>query len=137
MNIRHILKLIAATLLVMIVNVLVSVLVVTVYAHLINTGHPNQFYEEFATNSAPYISIIAGFPLMLSLCWWLSRRWPPELVMRSVILIWMFYAVIDITIVMASGEVTSRLALLVTVSMITKLIAAVMGGKLGSRQQAA
>ncbi|MDH3492408.1 MAG: hypothetical protein OEM82_02575 [Acidobacteriota bacterium] len=122
MNLIHILKLVGATLIYLIVNVAISVLVVAVYAYLINPGQPNEFYDEFAQFIAPYSSVVAGMPLMFIWCWWLSKWWN----LKSIVGIWIIYLIIDLSILFAAG-MSARLAMLATVSLLTKLIAAVGG----------
>ena len=118
----QILKIIGAALLFLVVNVAVSIVWVAVYAYLINPGHPSAFYDEYAQVAAPYSSIVAGMPLMFVLCWWLGRTWN----LVSILGIWIVYVIIDLSVLFASG-MTSRLAGFATVSLITKLIAAVLG----------
>ncbi len=132
MNFVHILKIIGAAIVFLIVNVLASVLVVAVYAYLIAPGQPSGFYEEFAEFSAPYSSVFAGMPLMFAWCWWLASKWN----FKSIVGIWIVYAIIDITILSISGW-TARLALFSSVSLLTKLAAAVLGAKLGARNKPA
>ena len=128
----HLLKLFGATLLYLVVNVGVSILYIAFYSAVINPGHPAEFYQEYAKVASPYSSIIAGMPLMFSLCWWLSRKWTPSFARNSVILIWIFYVIIDLTIVFASG-MTSRLAVFVSISLLTKLLAALLGARVGAK----
>ena len=59
------LQLAGVALLVMGANVLCTVLYMVVYGHLINPGHPDQFYQDHVQVAAPYCSIVAGIPLML------------------------------------------------------------------------
>lgn len=114
----------------LIVNVLVSIVVVAVYAYFIDPGHPSEFYEEFAKFSAPYSSVFAGMPLMFVWCWWLSRKWD----LKSIIAIWIVYAIIDITVLSISGW-TARLAVFAAVSLLTKLAAAVLGARVGAPKE--
>ena len=59
-------SLIGVALLVMVVNVVMSILYMVVYAYLIDPGHPRAYYDEHAKVAAPYCSIVAGMPLMFS-----------------------------------------------------------------------
>ena len=132
MTIWHFTKLVAAAFVYLVINVAISVLWVAIYAYVINPGHPHAFYEEYAQVSSPYSSIIAGMPLMFCMCWWLSRNWTPDFALRSVIGIWIVYVIIDLSVVFASG-MTARLAVFVTISLATKLVAAVAGVKVGAK----
>lgn len=131
MNVRHFLKLIGATLIYLVTNVAISILYVAFYAYVINPGHPPVFYEQYANVAAPYSSIFAGMPLMFLMCWWLSRRWTPDLALKSVLVIWIIYVIIDLSVLFASG-MTTRLAIFSSISLATKLIAAVLGARKGS-----
>lgn len=128
----HLLKLFGATVLYLIVNVGVSILYVALYSTVINPGQTPEFYQDYAQQAAPYSSIIAGMPLMFLMCWWLSRKWAPDFARKSVIVIWIMYVIIDLTVVLASG-MTGRLAVFVSISLATKLLAALAGAAVGSK----
>ena len=131
MTIGHLLKLFGAALIYLVVNVLVSIIWVAIYAHLLNPGHPDGYYQEYAKISSPYSSIIAGMPLMFAMCYLLSGSWTTEFAIKSVVIIWIFYVLIDLGILFASG-MNRRLALFAAISLITKLLAALLGAKLGA-----
>ena len=65
--------------------------------------------------------------------WWISGWWDREYAITSAVVVWLAYAVIDVSILLAAG-LTSRIALLVVVSMITKLAAIYFGAVVGSRR---
>jgi hypothetical protein len=125
-------KIIGAALLVLAINVLASILYMVVYSYVINPGHPSQFYQEYAQVAAPYSSIIAGFPIMYFVCRWLSRRWKPDTALKDALSVWLVYTLIDVIVLLAAGT-TSRVWLLATISHLTKLAAAYLGGIAGSR----
>lgn len=130
----HILKLIGATLIYLVVNVGASFLYVAFYSYVINPGHPAEFYQEYAQVASPYSSIFAGMPIMFFMCWRLSRKWKPDFGRNSVLVIWVTYVIIDLTVLSVSGMM-GRLAILSSISLFTKLIAALWGAKIGSAQQ--
>jgi len=134
MNLSRIAWLIGVAILVMIANIAVSILYMVVYSYLIDPGHEKQYYDEHVQMAAPYCSIVAGIPLMFLAGWWVGGWWQGESAVRSALIVWLVYAVIDVAIILASG-VTSRMAILVAVSILTKL-ASVYAGALfanGSR----
>ena len=134
MNLSRIGWLIGVAILVMIANVAVSILYMVVYSYLIDPGHEKQYYDEHIQMAAPYCSIVAGIPLMFLAGWWVGGWWQGESAVRSALIVWLVYAVIDVAIMLASG-LTSRMAILVAVSILTKL-ASVYAGALfanGSR----
>ena len=130
MNTTYLLKLTGLALLFMIINVGVSFLVVAFYAYLINPGHPPEFYQEFATVYAPYSSIFAGMPLLFLICWWFTRGKTLKNARKAALGIWLIYTVIDLSIVFSAG-MTQRLAVLVAISTVTKLLAAWVGASVG------
>ena len=104
---------------VMAANVAASILYMVVYSHVIDPGHDKAYYEAHVRIAAPYCSIIAGIPLMFLAGWWVGS-WPAMLV-------WLIYALVDIAVVAASG-LTPNMAVMVAISLITKLAAAYLGG---------
>ena len=133
-NLSRIAWLIGIALLVMVANIVASILYMVVYGYLIDPGHEKEYYDAHVQVAAPYCSIVAGIPLMFLAGWWVGGWWQGEFAVKSALVIWLTYAVIDLSIVLAAG-VTSRVAVLVAVSIITKL-AAIYAGALvanGSR----
>jgi hypothetical protein len=103
---------------VMVVNVAISILYMVVYSYVIDPGHEKAYYEAHIKSAAPYCSIVAGIPLMFLVGWWVGT-WPA-------IVVWLVYAVIDVTVFAASGP-TLKMGALVAVSLLTKLASAYLG----------
>jgi hypothetical protein len=118
--------LVGIALLVMIANIAVSVVYMVVYGYLIDPGHDQQYYDAHIQAAAPYSSIVAGIPLMFLAGRWVGRWWQRQFALKSALVIWLVYAVIDVSIILAAG-MTSRIAILVAVSLITKLAAVCLG----------
>jgi hypothetical protein len=114
--------LVGIALLVLVANVAVSVLYMVVYGHVIDPGHEKAYYQEHIRVAAPYCSIIAGIPLMFLAGWWVGSFWGGGLGVQSTMVVWLAYAVIDLTILTASG-LTVRIGVLFAVSFLTKLAA--------------
>lgn len=112
---------------VLILNVLIHVLYMVIYGYLIAPGHDNSFYEEHAQFSAPYSSIIVGMPLMFFAGRWIGRKFPARNSVKAALLVWFVYFLIDISVIVAAGALTS-IALLFSISFVTKLGAAWIGG---------
>lgn len=125
-NLSRIAWLIGIAVLVMVANVLVSVLYMVVYGYLIDPGHEQAYYDAHIQVAAPYCSIVAGIPLMFLAGWWVGGWWQGEFAVKSALIIWLAYAVIDVAIIMAAGA-TSRIGMLVAVSLVTKLGAVYLG----------
>jgi hypothetical protein len=126
MNLSRIAWLVGVALLVMVANVVVSILYMVVYSYLIDPGHEKPYYNDHIQVAAPYCSIVAGIPLMFLAGWWVGGWWRGEFAVKSALVVWLAYAVIDIAIVGAAG-VTSKVAVLVAVSLITKLASIYLG----------
>ena len=103
---------------VMVVNVAISILYMVVYSYVIDPGHEKEYYEAHIKIAAPYCSIVAGMPLFFLVGWWVGM-WPA-------IVVWLVYAVVDVTVFAVSGP-TVRMGALVAVSMLTKLASAYAG----------
>ena len=120
-------------LLVLVLNVALSILYMVVYGYLIDPGHEEQYYQDHIQVAAPYCSIVAGMPLMFLAGWWVGGWWEREFAVKAALAVWLTYALIDISVVLAAG-VTPRIAVLVAVSFLTKLAAGYLGGLVASRR---
>lgn len=109
---------------VMAVNVAMSILYMVVYGYVIDPGHEKTYYDAHIQVAAPYCSIVAGFPLMFLVGWWLG--------VREALVVWLIYTVIDLTVVVLASGVTSKLWALVAVSLLTKVAGAYLGGLVAS-----
>ncbi|MBK8915649.1 MAG: hypothetical protein IPM64_13825 [Phycisphaerales bacterium] len=142
MTIVRLASLIGVGLLVMVLNIVMSILYMVIYGHLINPGHPKEFYDEHIKAAAPYCSIVAGIPLMFLAGLWVAG-WADAgagstapLGLKAALAVWMTYAVIDLAIVLAAGAkegLTTKMWVLVAVSLITKLAAAWAGALVAIR----
>ena len=119
--------LIGIALLVMVANVVASILYMVVYSYLIDPGHDPDYYNAHIQVAAPYCSIVAGIPLMFLAGWVVGRWWQGKFAIKSALVVWLTYAVIDLAIILMAGGWTSRLAILVAVSLTTKLAAVYFG----------
>lgn len=137
MTIGRLAWIIGAAILVLAINVAVSILYIEINVFLINPGHDEHYYQEFANMVAPYSSIVAGMPLMFLTCWRVGSWWEGDFAVKAAILVWLVYAVIDVLVLVAAGmstEVPTRLIFLTAISLITKLAASYFGGIVGSRR---
>lgn len=132
MNIGRLAWIIAAAMFILVVNVGLSVLYMIFYGYVINPGHDEQFYQDHVQIAAPYCSIVFGIPLFYFVCRWIGGRWEKDFAVKAAISVWIVYALIDVTALVASG-LTLWIAGLMTVSLITKLISAYFGGLIASK----
>lgn len=112
---------------VMMLNVLIHVLYMVVYAYLINPGHDQAYYQAYAELSAPYSSIIAGMPLMFLAGRWIGTKFSTGNSVKAALLVWLVYFLIDFAVVAAVGAL-AQIALLFAISFATKLAGAFLGG---------
>jgi len=103
---------------VMAADVAISILYMVVYSYAIDPGHEKAYYEAHVKIAAPYCSIVAGVPLFFLVGWWMGM-WPA-------IIVWTVYTVVDLAIFAASGA-TSKMCVLVAVSLFSKLVSAYLG----------
>lgn len=137
LNVSRIAWLVGIAIVVMVANVAASILYMVVYGYLINPGHEKQFYDYHVQVAAPYCSIVAGIPLMFLAGWWTCSWWDGEFAVKSALTIWLTYAIIDLIIVFASGVTSRWVALLVAVSILTKLAAVYLGALIAGSRAAA
>jgi hypothetical protein len=108
-----------------------TILYMVVYGHLIDPGHEQAYYDAHVRMAAPYCSIVAGIPLMFLAGWWVAG-WDVTLAVRSALVIWLTYAVIDVAASVAAGltsVLTVRLGVLIAISILTKLAAGYSGAQ--------
>jgi hypothetical protein len=123
---------VGVALLVMVVNVAFSILYMIVYSYGIDTGHDAKYYEEHIQVAAPYCSIVAGIPLMFLAGWWVGGWWEKKYAVKAAVVVWLAYALIDVSVLLAAG-LTTRIAILFAVSFLTKLIAVCIGAVFAGR----
>jgi hypothetical protein len=141
MTLVRLASLTGVALLVLVVNVAMSFLYMVVYGYLINPGHPKEYYDEHIKVAAPYCSIVAGIPLMFLAGLWVAG-WSGsqgQLGVKAALVVWLAYAIIDLGVSLAAGlagAMTPKLALLVAISLLTKLAAAYAGALVAGRNAA-
>ncbi len=125
--------LVGVALMVLVANVIASILYMVVYGYLINPGHEEQYYQDHIQLAAPYCSIIGGIPLMFLAGWWVGSWWNGEHSVKSALIVWLAYALIDLSALLAAG-LTGRIAILFSISFVTKLAAAYLGALFSMRR---
>ena len=131
-NLSRIAWLVGIAVSVMIANIAVSVLYMVVYSYLIDPGHEKQFYDAHIQVAAPYCSIVAGIPLMFLAGWWVGGWWEPAFAVKAALTVWLAYAIIDISVLLAAG-MTWKIAALFAASFLTKLAVAYAGALVAGR----
>lgn len=96
---------------------------VAIYSYLINPGQPLSVYEQHATESGPWVSIVVGIPLFYAAARWIGRNRPTALVLCALVLM-----VDAVVLAVLAGSLSVAQAGLIAVSYVTKGIAAWFGG---------
>ena len=126
-------KAIGVALAVMVVNVLISVIVITIYSYAIAPGHEEAFYQEAAERIAPWSSVVFGAPLFFGAAYWLARKRPDRNAIAFAVSCVAIYAVVDLSVLFAAGGVASLIGI-VLLSLVTKLIGAYAGARLAAKK---
>jgi hypothetical protein len=133
MTLSRLAWLVGTAILVLVTNVAASFVYMVVYGYAINPGHDDQFYRDHIEVAAPYVSIVAGIPLMFLAGWWVGGKWEREFAVKAGVTVWLVYAIIDLGVLVMAG-LTPRIAVLFSVSFLTKLAAAYLGAKVAERR---
>lgn len=126
MKISILIRIISAALLVFILNMAGHFLYMVIYSYAINPGQEFVAYQQHALASGPYVSFIIGFPAMLLVCRWVSKRAPETHVLVAALLVASVYVVVDLSILLYLKEYSSIL-LLFAISYIPYFVAAYVG----------
>ncbi len=118
--------LVGVALMVLVANVTASILYMVVYGYVINPGHEEQYYQDHIQVAAPYCSIVVGMPLMFLAGWWVGSWWHGKYAVKSALIVWLAYALIDLSVLLTAG-LTDQIAVLFAISFLTKLAAAYLG----------
>jgi len=130
MTLVRLASLVGVAVLVLILNVAMVFVYMVVYGHLINPGHPNEYYQEHVKIAAPYCSIVAGMPLFFLAGLWVAGWWEGQGGVKAALVMWLAYTIIDLAVSLAMGlaaAMTPKLAVLVASSHLTKLAAVYLG----------
>ena len=100
---------------------------VAIYSYAIDPDQPLAVYQQHARDSAPWISIIAGFIIFYAASRWIGRSVPTAMALFVV-----FLVIDGLLLVLASTEVSVSLLALAGASYATKLVACYLGGRHGA-----
>lgn len=115
--------------------VLAHVLFVAYYSHLMDTGHDQAYYQQFAANTgAPFVFFFAPLPIFL-LVWWVGRKAGTKALTHA-ILIAAVMVILDVSIVVLAGQAGALLSPGHLLAQVAKVAAALAGGWQAQREMA-
>jgi hypothetical protein len=130
MTLGRIAWLVGVAVLVMIANVGVTIVYMVIYGHVLDPGHPEQYYHDHVQIAAPYCAIAGGIPLFFFAGWWVAGWWDSGLGAKAAATVWLAYLLIDGVLLLAA-QVTPGLSF--AISFLTKLAAVWLGAAIRGR----
>ncbi len=119
----------------LVVLVLAHVLFVAFYAHLMNTGHDQAFYSEFAQHTGtPFVFFFAPVPIFL-IVRWVGRK-APHLAMKHALLIVAVSVALDVAIIALVGKAAMLLNAGPLLAHAAKVAAMILGGWVVQKERA-
>jgi hypothetical protein len=91
---------VGASLLAQITMISISIICVAVYSYTIHTGQTQEFYNEFARASGPWVSLITGGPVFFLIARWIRRR-APSAALGTAMAMAGIYLAIEIAVILA------------------------------------
>ncbi|MBT8471442.1 MAG: hypothetical protein HKN14_16585 [Marinicaulis sp.] len=125
-------KAFVTAIIVMVLNVAISFGVVAVYAYLIEPGHDAAFYEAAAQDIAPWSSVVFGVILFFVAAYIFGKRRPGRDAMHFALAIFASYALVEFLILGSEGVIAEMIGI-VSLSLATKLGAAILGVRMAAR----
>jgi hypothetical protein len=125
-SLLDVVKAIGVALALMALNVAAAFGVVAFYSYVIEPGHDVAFYEAAARDIAPWSSVVAGALLVFAAMAWLAWRRAGRNGYMFAAAVTAVYAVVDLAVVVSEG-VLAAFALITSLSIATKLAAALFG----------
>lgn len=115
---------------ILVLNILGSIVAVSVYAFFIEPGKPQEFYDAAALRIAPWCSYTIGTALFFAAGYFCARRRPQRNGYLFGATITVLYAIIDAAVVVLAGA----FALNFVLATLAKLVAAAMGAFLARKR---
>jgi low temperature requirement protein LtrA len=104
---------------------------VAIYSYLINPGHDSAYYQKYAELASPIVAVVVGIPYFLFACRWVGRKAGKRAVAAS-LCVWFILFLIDVLLILIAG-LNAYIAVMLTVSHVTKMLAAYFGGRAALR----
>lgn len=124
-------KAVIAATVILAANVAISYVVVAIYAYLIEPGREAEFYEAAAQLIAPWSSVVGGAFLFFGAAFVLAKRRPERKAIAMAVAIFSAYAIVEFIVMSSAGKLMEMIAI-VSLSLATKLAAAILGARSAS-----
>jgi hypothetical protein len=101
---------------------------VAFYSYVIHPGETPAFYERYAMEASPWVSVVAGMPIFYLICRWIgsqvpARAWPTAMALFGL------YVLLDLALVASWGAPSPRLAGILATSYLLKFLACHLAGR--------
>ncbi|HYI10719.1 MAG TPA: hypothetical protein VEK57_16780 [Thermoanaerobaculia bacterium] len=105
---------------------------VAFYSYLVHPGETPAFYQRYAQEAGPWVSLLAGTPIFYLVCRWIglrvpSRAWPTAMALFGL------FVLVDLALMLAAGPLSPRILGFVAASYLLKLLACHLGGRSAAR----
>lgn len=120
----------------MVITMIASYPMVAFYSYVIEPGQTQEFYENAALSIAPWSSYILGPVVFFGCNYAMAKRNPGRNAMLFAVMTIVFYFLVDFVVLLPLMGVSigSALTMTAAVSVLTKLVGAVLGAQLGLRK---
>jgi hypothetical protein len=118
---------VGATLLAEVSMIVISVLCVAVYSYAIHTGESQAFYDAFAMESGPWVSLIAGGPVFFLLARWIRRRAGAAAFRTAMTQCALYFGIEAVVLLSWPGGIPTAILPVVIVASLVKVAAAWIG----------
>ena len=130
------LKAALAAVLALAANLVLTTVVISLYAWVIAPGHPSAFYQAMAPRIAAWSAPPGGFLLLLLAAYVLGRRRPERKAVAFALALGLAYVVLDAVSGAATAGTGAILSLMYAFSMTLAVAGALAGGALAARRNA-
>jgi hypothetical protein len=104
---------------------------VAIYSYLISPGHDLPYYQKHAEFASPIVAVALGIPYFFLACRWIGRKAGTRAVAAAV-WVWFIVFLIDVLLILVGG-LNAYVGVMLTISHLTKMLAAYFGGKAALR----
>jgi hypothetical protein len=105
---------------------------VAIYSYLINPGHDQAYYQNYAQFASPIVSVSVGIPYLFFTCRWVGRKAGTRAVAMC-LSVWFVLFLIDVVLI-SLGGLTVYMGVMIALSHATKMPAAYFGGRAALRK---